>query len=333
MGHISVDNNGYQSRTWQRCSAQRPETWTRNCWNVFSGVTLKPTLFLNVSLLIYHHHILPKETWPEEWHSSRIEDCLLCCYTSHCKSLKISIVIALLVKRSSLVLSILSIHLFSWVLSIYLYLEVWSHGSVFSSKEHLAIAAVETTLVTSMLVKPSAKSSISTWILFPVTWRLMRLLWGLIKIKMKQWNILSKILHSHFLTLAMNWWIPSKYIRAAKMCWKNSMQSVKIKFLWNIVAKYTEPQIWSKASNFKLLTLFGLEKANAVPRDDWLSAPISSKNKLIFPNYLGYLEWDKKLTYCFPRVYTPLFFSKLNLGYLSPKFVKVWLQEPKTTNV
>jgi hypothetical protein len=50
---------------------------------------------------------------------------------------------------------------------------------VFSSSGHFAMADVDTTLVTSMFVSPSAKSSMSTWIRFPVTWRLIRLLLGL----------------------------------------------------------------------------------------------------------------------------------------------------------
>ena len=45
------------------------------------------------------------------------------------------------------------------------YLLVWSQGRVFSSKEHDSKLAEGTTLVTSMLVRPSAKSSMLTLIL------------------------------------------------------------------------------------------------------------------------------------------------------------------------
>ena len=50
-----------------------------------------------------------------------------------------------------------------------LYLLVWSQGRVFSSREQDSRLADGTTRVTSMLVRPSAKSSILTLIRFPAT--------------------------------------------------------------------------------------------------------------------------------------------------------------------
>ena len=67
-----------------------------------------------------------------------------------------------------------------------LYLLVWSHGKVFSSKVQDSRDEAGTTLVTSMLVKPSAKSSMLTFILLPVTCLLIRVLLGLMKQK-KRW--------------------------------------------------------------------------------------------------------------------------------------------------
>ena len=64
-----------------------------------------------------------------------------------------------------------------------LYLLVWSHGKVFSSKVQDSRDEAGTTLVTSMLVKPSAKSSMLTFILLPVTCLLIRVLLGLMKQK------------------------------------------------------------------------------------------------------------------------------------------------------
>ena len=55
-----------------------------------------------------------------------------------------------------------------------LYLLVWSQGRVFSSREQDSRLADGTTLVTSMLVRPSAKSSILTLIRFPPTCLLSR---------------------------------------------------------------------------------------------------------------------------------------------------------------
>ena len=66
-----------------------------------------------------------------------------------------------------------------------LYLLVWSHGKVFSSKVQDSKDEAGTTLVTSILVKPSAKSSMLTFIRLPVTCLLIRVLLGLMKQKIK----------------------------------------------------------------------------------------------------------------------------------------------------
>ena len=58
---------------------------------------------------------------------------------------------------------------------------VWSQGSAFSSREQDSSEAEGMTLVTSMLVRPSAKSSMLTVRRLPVTCRLIRLIRGLRK--------------------------------------------------------------------------------------------------------------------------------------------------------
>ena len=80
-----------------------------------------------------------------------------------------------------------------------LYLLVWSHGKVFSSKVQDSRDEAGTTLVTSMLVKPSAKSSMLTFIRLPVTCLLIRVLLGLMKQKKGNNMVCMYLYHQSFI--------------------------------------------------------------------------------------------------------------------------------------
>ena len=80
-----------------------------------------------------------------------------------------------------------------------LYLLVWSHGKVFSSKVQDSRDEAGTTLVTSILVKPSAKSSMLTFIRLPVTCLLIRVLLGLMKQKKGNNMVCLYLYHQSFI--------------------------------------------------------------------------------------------------------------------------------------
>ena len=189
----------------------------------------------------------------------------------------------------------------------FLYFLVWSHGNTFSSLGQVSRGAVLTTRVTSMFVRPSAKSSMLTLMRLPVTWRLMRVLAGLgFNNKMKRYSTSYLCVNFHSfgrgsLTLGANWEILLMCIPAAETClinWGQLCWALKRQRLFRGEIGNLHPCLkrWKKTVKYEWVIRDGLLKETLA------------------------ISWSRCRSYCFPRVCILPFFSALILEFLSPGF-------------